>query len=280
MRILVLGGTGKTGSAALSALRESGIDAVAGARSAQAMAGGRGVRVDVRNPAALEATARGFDAAYLLTPIGPDEAETGVEAVRALRRAGVRKIVYLAIQNLETMRAIPHFETKIPICEEVLRDGRSVVLAANFFMDNDAMLLGAILSGGVYPLPVGSVGVWSIASGDIGAAAANALSRDDWNGRTVALCGPERQTGESLAANWAAVTGRPVVYGGDDVTPFLRATGLPSGWLRDDMEQMFLVTQRLGCVASGAQMAESVAIIGRAPTRHRDFIRNLLDRSR
>ncbi len=280
MRILVIGGTGKTGSAAVAALRARAVDTVVGARSPDKGGGEGGVVLDVRDPASVEAAATGFDAAYLLTPLGPDESEVGVDAVRALRRAGVGKIVYLAIQNLVPMRAIPHFETKIPVAAEVLADGRSVVLGANFFMDNDAMLLGAIVHAGVYPLPVGQVGVWSIAAADIGEAAANALTRPDWDGQNVPLCGPERHTGPSLAANWAAATGRPVVYGGDDVEPFLTATGLPPGWVRDDLGQMFRVTQALGCVATPDEVAASAAIIGRPPIRHIDYAAALLERSK
>lgn len=275
MAILVIGGTGKTGSATLAALRASG---VAGAVSASRRAAGPGtVALDVADPASVEAAARGFDAAYLLTPLGPDESAVGVAAVAALRRAGVAKIVYLAIMNLEAMRAIPHFETKIAVRDAVLADGRSVVLGANFFMDNDAMLLPAITRAGVYPLPVGDVGVWSIAASDIGRAAARALTMDDWNGKAVALCGPERLTGAGLAANWSAVLGRPVAYGGDDTAPFLAATGMPPGWVRDDLRIMFEVTQALGCVATPDEVAASAAIVGQAPLTHKAFAARLLE---
>jgi uncharacterized protein YbjT (DUF2867 family) len=275
MSILVIGGTGKTGTATLKALHRQGAPAVAAARRA----GPGVVAIDVTDPASVEAAARGHDAAYLLTPLGPDESAIGVAAVAALRRAGVGKIVYLAIMNLEPMRAIPHFASKIPIREAVLADGRSVVLEANFFMDNDAMLLPAITRGGVYPLPVGDVGVWSIAASDIGAAAANALLRDDWNGRAVPLCGAERLTGQLLAENWQAVTGRPVAYGGDDTAPFLAATGMPDGWMRDDLRIMFEVTQQLGCVATPDQVAASAFIIGRPALTHRQFATTLFKES-
>jgi uncharacterized protein YbjT (DUF2867 family) len=273
MSILVIGGTGKTGCATLKALHRYGVTAVAAARRA----GPGMVAIDVTDPASVEGAARGHDAAYLLTPLGPDEGAIGVAAVAALRQAGIGKIVYLAIMNLQSMRAIPHFASKIPICDAVLSDGKSVVLEANFFMDNDAMLLPAITQGGVYPLPVGDVGVWSIAAGDIGEAAANALVHDDWNGQAVPLCGAERLTGESLAASWSAVTGRPVAYGGDDTAPFLAATGMPPGWMRDDLRVMFEVTQALGCVALPEQVAASAAIIGRPALTHRQFATALFE---
>lgn len=273
--MLIIGGTGKTGRAALATLRARGAKAVAAARHDAE------VRLDVADPASVEAGARGFDSAFLLTPIGPDEAAIGVAAVAALRRAGVRKIVYLAIQNLEAMQAIPHFATKIPVRDAVLADGHSVVLGANFFMDNDLMAWPAILNG-LYPLPVGrdrvNGGVWSIASSDIGLAAANALLHDDWAGQYVPLCGSERLLADDYAANWAAALNRPVMAGSDDVPQFLAALGVPPGWLHDDMTAMFRVTQAMGCRASAGDVARSRAIIGQDPIRHADFARAIVER--
>lgn len=272
--IIVIGGTGQTGQATLAALAARGHTAVAAARR------GAAVTLDVCDPASVEAGARGFERAFLLTPIGPDEAANGVAAVAALRRAGVARIVYLGIQNLDTMQAIPHFAAKIPIRDAVLADGRSVVLGANFFMANDLMAWPAIAQG-VYPLPIGQAatrGVWSIATPDIGEAAANALTRDDWAGQYVPLCGPERLNAPLCAANWAAALGRPVVAGGDDVNGFLAALGVPPGWLLDDMQAMFTVTQALGCESSADDLARSRALIGRPPLTHAHVCQQMAER--
>jgi uncharacterized protein YbjT (DUF2867 family) len=271
--ILLIGGTGTVGSATAATLSAMGIAATAAARRP----GPGGIALDVAKPDSLSAAA-GFSTALLLTPIGPDESEVGIAAVRALRRAGVGKIVYLAIMNLEAMRAIPHFEAKIPIKDELLSDGRSVVVEANFFQSNDRMILPAILGAGVYPLPVGETGVWSVAPADLGQACANALVRDDWAGSAVPLCGPERLTGPMLAANWAALLGRPVVYPGNAVEPFLAglASAFPmSDWLRHDMQAMLEVTQAMGCLASPEQQAQSAALLGRPAMRHSDYIATL-----
>lgn len=264
MAHLIIGGTGKTGRATAAAL------AARGARSASAARRDADIRIDVTDPAGIEAGARGFASAFLITPIGPDEAAIGVAAVAALRRAGVDRIVYLAIQNLDTMRAIPHFDAKRPVRDAVLADGRGVVLGANFFMDNDLMAWPAI-SRGVYPLPIGQAadrGVWSIATADIGEAAANALTSDAWQGQYVPLCGPERLNAARCAANWTAALGRPVAPGSDDVTAFLAMLGVPPGWLYDDMAAMFSVTQALGCEASADDVARARALIGRPPITH------------
>jgi uncharacterized protein YbjT (DUF2867 family) len=200
--------------------------------------------------------------------------------VQALRRAGVGKIVYLGIMNLEPMRAIPHFETKLPIRDAVLADGRGVMIAANFFFQNDRMVLPAILQGGIYPLPIGSAGVWSVDTGDIASAAARALLVDDWNGRVVPLCGAEALTGPSIAATWEAAIGSPVRYAGDAVDPFLAMLGghMPewNAWVEHDFRLMMEVTQAQGCPATPDDIAAAAAIIGRPQRRYHDFVADLV----
>lgn len=275
-RVLVIGGTGKIGRPLTAILRARGADGVVLARNP----GPGGLAVDTADAAALEAAARGFDAALLTTPLGADEAEIGVAAVAALRRAGVGRIVYIAIHNLEAMQAIPHFATKIPIKAAVLQDGRGTVLQPNFFFQNDLLALPAILHGGIYPMPIGHAGIWSIDAADIAEAAANALLEDAGLGQAVNLCGPEELTGTTYAAHWAAALGRPVHYGGDDIAPFLGAMqqAIPGlgAWEIEDFRLMMEVTQKLGCPANAADHAATATILGHAPRSHRDFIADVL----
>lgn len=275
MRVLVIGGTGQVGGAAVAALASSGVDATVAARRRPP----GGIALDLRDAAAVEAAAQGFEAVYFQTPLGPDETAVGLAAVAALRRAGVPKLVYLAIHNLEAMTAIPHFATKVPIKAAVLEDGRSVVIGANFFFQNDRLLLPAILHGGVYPLPVGSAGVFSVDTGDIGRAIANVLMRPDWDGQAVPVCGAEALTGPGMAATWSAAIGRPVHYGGDAVEPFVAglARVIPGfgEWERADFAAMMTVTQARGCPATPAEIAASASVIGRPQRRYSDFVETL-----
>ena len=127
MRALVIGGTGQVGRAAMTAL-------------AARHPGPGGMSCNLRDPASVTAAARGFDTVYFQTPLGADESAVGVAAVAALRAAGVAKLVYLGIMNLDLMAAIPHFATKRPVRDAVLADGRSVMIAASFFMANDLLM--------------------------------------------------------------------------------------------------------------------------------------------
>ncbi len=272
MRVLVTGGTGKIGSRLVANLRDVGHEAVPAARHV----GNDGMTLDLRDTDRVREAAEGFDAAFLNTPLGPDEGEVGVTAVEALREAGVGKIVYLAIHNLEAMQEIPHFATKIPVKQAVVEQDGNVVLQPNFFYQNDRMALPAITGPGIYPLPVGHVGVWSVDVSDIAQAAARALTSDEWDGQAVPLCGPERLTGPSMAWIWSDALGTEVHYGGDDVGPFVAQmrANVPdmSDWVANDFKVMMEVTQDKGCIALPADVRASEAIVGRPLIRYADFV--------
>jgi uncharacterized protein YbjT (DUF2867 family) len=142
------------------------------------------------------------------------------------------------------------------------------------------MVIPALTGPGIYPLPVGSAGVWSIDVADIAQAAANALTRPDWDGQAVPLCGPEQLTGPSIAATWGAALGRPVHYGGDAVEPFIGAmrANIPdmTDWMANDFAVMMQVTQRVGCPASADDVAQCEAVVGRPLRRHADFVADTL----
>lgn len=278
MRALIIGGTGKVGSAVVAQLLAWGHDAVVAGRTPSV----GGVAMDLAQPGAVLNAAKGFDAAFLITPLGPDESEIGIRAIDELRAAGVHKTVHLGIQNLEAMAAIPHFKAKIPIRDHLLADGTSIMLAANFFFQNDLNILPAIQGAGVYPMPVGTAGVYSVDCRDIGRAGARALTMDDWNGTTQPLCGEERLTGPLMAQMWSRVLGKPVIYPGDDTAPFidgLRAA-MPSvdTWLEHDMRTMMEVTQAQGCLATPDDIAAAKTIIGQPQRSYADFITDLANR--
>jgi uncharacterized protein YbjT (DUF2867 family) len=176
--------------------------------------------------------------------------------------------------NIEAMSAIPHFATKLPIRRRLLEEGGGVSIDANFFMQND-LLAAPALKAGVYPLPIGSAGVYSIDARDVGLAAANALLSDAWNGKAVPVCGRDRVTGPGAAEAYGKAAGRPFFYPGDAVAPFLdaiRAAMPMDEWVENDLRLMMEVTQAQGCPATPEDHAACEAILGRPPRRHADFV--------
>lgn len=271
MNILVLGATGTVGRSVMAGLAARGVKAVGAAR--RPLPGG--VAIDLAQPEGIEAAARGCDAAFLVTPVGRDEAAQGLAAVDALRRAGVARIVYSGVMHADAMAAIPHVAAKLPVRAAVLQAGGTVIEPC-FFFQNDLFVGDAIRLGGVYPIPVGRRGLSAVDAADIGRAAANALISGDWAGRAVPVCGDEALAGPDFAANWAVALGRPVDYGGDAVEPFVAALAKVypgfDDWMAEDFRAMMRVTQQIGCIASEDEAILSGAIIGQPPVRHRAWI--------
>lgn len=277
MRTLVLGGTGKVGSAVLAQLEALGNPGTSAARTPH----NGGIQLDLRKVGSVRTAAQDFDRAFLITPFTEDETEIGLCAIDELRAAGIEKIVYLGIQNLDEMSEIPHFQAKTPIRDRLLEDRKSVMLAANFFFQNDVTIIGAIKGAGVYPMPIGSVGVNSVDCDDIGRAGARALIMDDWNGTVQPVCGVSKLTGPAMADIWSKALGRPVIYPGDEIDPFIDGLreNMPGfdDWLEHDMRKMIEVTQRSGCLATEAEIAASRTIIGQPQRRYADFVAALAD---
>jgi uncharacterized protein YbjT (DUF2867 family) len=271
MRVLVVGGTGNVGSRTVALLRAEGHVAIAASRSA----GNDGLAMDITRIGDVIDELAGFDAAFLITPLGPDEGEIGVAAVHALRKAGIGRIVHLGIHNVEAMRAIPHFECKIPIKQAILDRESDTVLEANFFFQNDLMALPALMGAGIYALPIGSGGVWSVDAADIAKAATRVLNGDEWAGRAVPVCGPQQMTGPDCAESWGKALGRKVAYAGDAIDPFVEQmrASVPdlSDWMAEDFRIMMQVTQAQGCPASTDDLAESENVVGAPLTSHTQF---------
>ena len=87
-------------------------------------------------------------------------------------------------------------------------------------------------------------------------------------------------SGSDYAAHWAEAIGRPVVYPGDAIEPFLGAMqqAIPGlgAWELEDFRAMMEVTQAMGCPATPAEHAATRAILSRAPRTHREFIADVL----
>lgn len=274
---LVVGATGRVGGIVFDLLETDGRKPIAMSHRPD-VARDRLPRVregDMRRPETLPGALDDIETAFLVTPLGPDETEAGLRFLDAAEEAGVAKIVYVAIMNIEAMRDIPHFATKIPVRERLLAGQGHVVLDANFFMQND-LLAAPALKAGVYPLPIGSTGVYSVDARDVGQAAFRAMTRSDWDGRAVPVCGSDRVTGPSAAELYARTADRPFAYPGDAIDPFIEGIrhAMPMDeWIENDLRKMMQVTQRKGCPADAYAIEACTELLGRPPRRYEDFVR-------
>ena len=284
MRVLVIGGTGKVGSALVEALANDDVEVRALSRNPPAS--GRNLRVeyvaaDLSRPETLLGPFEGVDRCYLLTPLSQNEAELGFNAVEAARAAGVERIVFQSVSHAGDYPAIPHFASKVRILDRIRDSGISwTALFPTSFYQNDVALRDLILGPGIYPNPIGNGGINRVDVRDIAAVAKKALIEPGLESREIPVVGPDTWTGESIAALYTEVLGRKVRYMGDDLKAWAaNAKSFIPQWLIHDLEIMFAQFQKEGLAASEEEREETRSLLGRDPRSFRDFAKELVRRA-
>ena len=270
MKILVVGGTGTVGSEVVRQLKARNESVSVLTRSAEHTsklpAGVSGVIGDLLDPSTLGVFA-GFEAVFLLNPVSTTETFEGILGVNGARDAGVKRIVYLSVHDLDKASHLPHFGGKIGI-EAAVRDSgmQYTIVRPNNFYQNDVWMKEAIMSYGVYPQPLGSVGLSRVDVRDIAEVSVLALTTDAHNGKIYNLVGPEPVTGESTAAEWSRALGKPVKYAGDDLEAWeaQQRAWLPPSMLYD-FKLMYAFFQKHGLKATAADVALQTKVLGHAP---------------
>ena len=164
MKTLIIGCTGKVGSAVMRGLLDEGVKVRCMTHSADKMRNlpseVEGRFADLDTPATLPAVFDDAESVFLVNAVSPNETKQGLAAVEAAKAAGVKKIVYLSVSMPEGSAHIPHFASKIPVENAVKESGIAyTVLRPNNFFQNDLMLETPIMNYGVYPQPIGSIGL-------------------------------------------------------------------------------------------------------------------------
>ena len=155
---------------------------------------------------------------FLLNAVSQTEACEALMAITAMRVARVKRVVYISVHHVESAAWLPHFGGKVGIEAALKASGIPfTILRPNNFYQNDYWFKEVLLQYGVYPQPIGGVGVSRVDVRDIAEAAAIALTSSGHEGQTYDLVGPDAVTGESTAKSWSAALGKPITYGGDDL---------------------------------------------------------------
>jgi uncharacterized protein YbjT (DUF2867 family) len=278
MNVLCLGGTGTVGSEVVARLVERGASVRCMTRSDE-LAGTTAdgisyVRGDLEDPSGLGPVFEGVDRLHLLTPVHPNEAMLGAAAVDAAKNAGVGRIVLHSVHRVEEAPQIPHFASKIRMLEAIEASGLGwVTIEPNNYYQNDYWLKDPILRMGIYPSPMGSVGLSRVDVRDIADATVNALLDDGHEGMRYPLAGPEVLTGADTAAAWSRGLGREIHYAGDDLDAWEEAArAMMPEWMVEDVRIMFAHFLERGLKATDEDLAFQDRVLGHAPRRFDDFV--------
>jgi uncharacterized protein YbjT (DUF2867 family) len=277
MTTLVIGGTGKVGSVAVRALSNEGVAVRVLTRSPESARVPAGVEVmggNLEDPESLTRAFVGIERAGLILPLHPEEEKLGLHAVRAAADAGVERVVFLSIHQLERLPDAGHVTAKRAVEREMERLRLpAVVLRPNSFFQNDLAVKPVIVHQGVYPVPLGPVGCHAVDTRDVGESLAALLRQDGGIGQRVPAVGPEALTGEGAAEIWGEALGREVRYGGADLEAWAAQAGahLPA-WMVENLVIMYRHFAEHGLLASAAEIAACERLLGHPPRRYADFV--------
>lgn len=281
MKVLVLGATGTVGRPVVQALLGRG-DRIRVLTRNPDKAGLLGANVEVRagdltKPETLGPAFEGIDGLFLLNAVTMTETQEGLAALEWAKRTDVKKLVYLSVHHLDDAPHIPHFWGKVAI-EAAIRKARIdyTILRPNNFYQNDNGLKDVIVKYGVYPQPMGDIGLNRVDVRDIAEAAGQAFAGRMPN-QTIALVGPDVLTGASTAEVYSRHLQKTIAYGGDDLDAWEKqmVQFLPA-WMVFDLTMMYTYFQKYGLLASANELRTLETLLGHAPRTFDAFVREMV----
>lgn len=271
MKFVVFGATGTVGSRVARELIDRGhrvrIPTRNPAKARHFGTHAEVVKADLLDPYSLTGLYDGMDGAFLVNALSQTEASEGITAVLAMRKSGLKRLVYLSVQHVDRAPILPHFGGKLGVEAAVQGAGIpwTILRPSNFFQ-NDEQFRDALLQHGVYPQPLGSVGVSRVDVRDIAEIAALALTQAGHERKIYDVVGPQALTGELMAEAWSRALGRKITYGGDDLEAWEKQTlHYMPGWFTYDFKNMYRHFQERGLRASEQDVVKMAAVLGHPP---------------
>ena len=278
MNILVTGGTGTIGSQVARELLARGAQVQVltrdPAKAGKLPAGVKAVTGDLSQVETVTRVFKGLDGVFLVNTVSPTEVYEGLLSACAIREAKVKRVVYVSVQDADVAAWLPHFGGKIGVEQALLKAASpATILRPNNFYQNDYMFKDVILKYGVYPQPLGDVGLNRVDVRDIAEAAAIALTTPGHEGQTYDLVGPEAHTGESTAQAWSRGLGRPITYGGNDLEAWEKQMlQFMPDWAVYDYKHMYAFFQAKGLKASPEAIERQTKLLGHTPRSFGAFV--------
>ena len=263
-KILVLGGTGKTGSRIITRLTQLGLPVRLGSRTAE-------IPFNWEDSSNWNQVLENVKAIYIT--FQPDLAIPGAAAcielfTRMAVENGVERLVLLSGRG----------EEEAQHCEQIVqRAGIDwTILRSSWFFQNfsESYLLEDVLSGQVI-LPVGNIGEPFIDTEDIADVAVAALTGEGHQGQVYELTGPQLLTFKEVISGIAKGTGKEIQYkqvSPDEYTSILIANQVPQAYI-DLLSYLFtqVMDGRNASLGDGVQRA-----IHRDPANFSAFVDNTL----
>jgi uncharacterized protein YbjT (DUF2867 family) len=262
-RVLVLGGTGKTGRRIAAGLQAKGIPVRIGSRSATPA-------FDWNNDATWDACLHDVEAAYVT--YAPDLAMPGAtDAIQAFvnraRQHGVQRLVLLSGRG----------EAEAQACERIVQESGlewTIIRASWFFQNFSEGAFVDMVHAGQITLPAGDIPEPFVDVDDIAEVAVAAFTEPGHAGEVYEVTGPRMMTFAEVADELSKATGRPIQFvqvPHDAFVQGAQASGAPKDvvWMLDYLFSTVL-DGRNAHLNDGIQRA-----LGRPPKDFADYARKV-----
>ena len=227
---------------------------------------------DLLDPVSVEKAMHGVDKLYLLNAVSPDELTQALIAYDLAKKLKLKHIVYHSVFRVEHFKDVPHFASKLAI-ENALREFEVpfTIIRPNYFIQNDATLKDALMAG-IYPMPLGNIGISVVDIRDIAEGTAIVLTSEEHNGKTHNLNGPKAISGPKAASIWSQLLGKDIRYAGHDMDAFEEQMRKQTpSWSAFDIRMMFQGYLERGFVAEPEDVEKLTKLLGHAPSSYEDF---------
>lgn len=263
--ILVIGGTGKTGSRVVEELTQLGHTVRIGTRK-------NNPAFDWNDYSTFSPALKGMDRAYIV--YYPDLAVPGSkEAIAALTEAalkeGLEKVVLLSGKG----------ETEAEACEQIVANSglNYTLVRASWFNQNfsEGAFLDFVLAGHV-ALPMPEAEIPFVDAGDIAEVVTKVLVNDSYNGQTITVTGPRKMTFKEVVDVMAKGIGRDMQYQPISIEEFKE--GMKAAGLRDSYVWLFgyLFKEVLGNADNQVVSHDLERVLGRTATSFEQFVERTL----
>ncbi|WP_266363965.1 SDR family oxidoreductase [Tellurirhabdus rosea] len=232
------------------------------------------IRFDFTNPASTQRALEGVEKVLLIRPPQLADVKKFFDPlVRQMQQAGVRQVVFLSLQGVESNAYTPHHKIELILRESGMA---YTFLRPSFFMQNlSTTHRKEIQERNEIFVPAGNGRTAFIDVRDIAEVAALALATDDHLNQAYELTGSEALTYYEIADMLTAVLGRKITYKDPSILRFLWRKRIQEG-----VPLSFVMVMIALYTVSKAGKADTLTdvlpgLLGRPPILFRQFAEDM-----
>jgi uncharacterized protein YbjT (DUF2867 family) len=275
--VAIIGSTGQSASAWTDAFVAAGYAVRGLVRHPRLLPNRPGIRYrrfDLYDPSTYQPALEEIDTLALVTPADPRQPEWEIGLINAARNTSVRRIIKLSVIGADFIFPLSPFARWHAEIEDALRTSgiTHVILRPNFFMQN-LLMQKEVIESGIYMEPIGTASISFVNVRDIADIAVIAASGalDD---QALTLTGPEKLSGDEVAALLSKATGTAIHFVSPDISEF-RATLLSRGmpeWHVAALAELYSLVQKRHGAYLGSTTSSIEEVTGQSPRTLEEFV--------